>query len=395
VGRVFEGEPEETQNQMKKVLVISFSGLTHDARVSRQVDFIKEKYQVIVAAYGGKENNGHQLIRIEKTKFTLKHKLISSFFLLFRFHEKAYSLLYQYKPLIKKLNDSFDVIIANDVESLPLAFAIKQKAKIIFDAHEYAPRHFEDRLMWRIFFQPFNIYLCKKYIPMVDAMTTVGTGLANEYEKNFGVKPTIITNATWYAEINPSPVEDNKIKLIHHGGSTPSRKLELMIEMMKHLDDRFTLDLMLIVPQMASSKTSNYINCLKQKAAGDSRVRFLPAMKSEELVKFINQYDIGVFLLPPVNFNYANTLPNKLFDFIQARLAIAIGPTPEMAEIVNHYDIGVVSEDFTPLKLAAKLNSLTKEKLSAYKQKSAMAAKELCAEKNMEVFKGITEKLLE
>ncbi|MFM9840146.1 MAG: hypothetical protein ACKVOQ_17910 [Cyclobacteriaceae bacterium] len=371
---------------MKKVLVISFSDLTHDARVSRQVDFIKHNYKVTVAAYGGKDNNGYKLVHIEKTKFTPTHKIISSFFLLFRFHEKAYSLLYQYKPLIKKLNTSFDIIIANDVESLPLAFAIKQKAKIIFDAHEYAPRHFEDRLMWRIFFQPFNIYLCKKYIPLVDAMTTVGTGLANEYEKNFGVKSTIITNATWYAEINPSPVEDNKIKLIHHGGSTPSRKLELMIEMMKHLDARFTLDLMLIVPQMASSKTSNYINYLKQLAARDSRISFLQPMKSEELVKFINHYDVGVFLLPPVNFNYANTLPNKLFDFIQARLAIAIGPTPEMAEIVKHYDIGVVSEDFTPSKLAIKLNSLTKEKLNSYKQKSAIAAEELCAEKNEVLF---------
>jgi glycosyltransferase involved in cell wall biosynthesis len=378
---------------MRKVLVISFSDLLHDARVSRQVDFIKKKYNVTVAAYGGKENNGYELIHVKKTKFTLKHKLISSFFLIFRLHEKAYSLLYQYKSLIEKLKQSFDIIIANDVESLPLAFAVKQKAKIIFDAHEYAPRHFEDRLMWRIFFQPFNIYLCKKYIPLVDALTTVGKGLANEYHKNFEVEPEIITNATWYSEIEPSPVEENKIKLIHHGGSTPSRKLELMIEMMKYLDDRFTLDLMLIVPQMASSKTSNYINYLKQLASGDPRIRFLPPLKSEELVKFINRYDIGVFLLPPVNFNYANTLPNKLFDFIQARLAIAIGPTPEMAEIVNKYDIGVVSEDFTPIKLAIKLNSLTKEKLSAYKQKAAIAAEEFCAEKNEALFITIIEGL--
>jgi glycosyltransferase involved in cell wall biosynthesis len=374
---------------MKKVLVISFSDLIHDARVSRQVDFIKRNYQVTVAAYGGKENNGYELIRIEKTKFTLKHKLISSFFLIFRLHDKAYSLLYQYKSLIEKLKQPFDLIIANDVESLPMAFALKGSAKIIFDAHEYAPRHFEDRLMWRIFFQPFNIYLCKKYIPLVDAMTTVGKGLANEYHKNFGVLPQVITNATWYSEIEPSPTENNKIKLIHHGGSTPSRKLELMIEMMKHLDDRFTLDLMLIIPQMASSKTSNYINHLKQLAASDPRIRFLPPMKSEELVTFINRYDIGVFLLPPVNFNYANTLPNKLFDFIQARLAIAIGPTPEMAEIVNKYDIGVVSEDFTPIKLAAKLNALTEEKLRLYKEQSRVAAKELCAEKNEILLKSI------
>ncbi len=370
---------------MKRILVISFSDLNHDARVSRQVDFIKDNYLVTVAAYGGQENKGYELIPITKTKFTFAHKLFSSFFLLTRWHGKAYSLLYQLSSIAESLRQkTFDLIIANDVESLPFAFSIKKNAKIIFDAHEYAPRHFEDRLTWRIFFQPFNIHLCKKYIPQVDAMITVGKGLANEYKKNFGIRPTIITNATWYSEIKPSKIEDSKIRLIHHGGSTPSRKLELMIEMMTYLDDRFTLDLMLIVPQLASAKTSNYINTLKQLAASDQRIQFLRPLKSNELVSFLNRYDVGVFLLPPVNFNYANTLPNKLFDFVQARLAIAIGPTPEMAEIVNHYDIGVVAENFTAKALADKLSTFTTEKLNGFKLNAEKAAIELTAERNKE-----------
>ncbi|MCA6410442.1 MAG: glycosyltransferase family 4 protein [Cytophagales bacterium] len=380
---------------MKRILVISFSDLNHDARVSRQVDFIKDNYLVTVAAYGGQENKGYELIPITKTKFTFAHKLFSSFFLLTRWHGKAYSLLYQLSSIEEALRQKmFDLIIANDVESLPFAFSLKTNAKIIFDAHEYAPRHFEDRLTWRIFFQPFNIHLCKKYIPQVDAMITVGKGLANEYEKNFGVRPTIITNATWYSEIKPSKIEDSKIRLIHHGGSTPSRKLELMIEMMTYLDDRFTLDLMLIVPQLASAKTSNYINTLKQLAANDDRIRFLSPLRSNELVSFLNQYDIGVFLLPPVNFNYANTLPNKLFDFIQARLAIAIGPTPEMAEIVNHYDIGVVAENFTAKALADKLSTLTTERLNGLKLNAEKAAIELTAERNKEKLEEIIGSLL-
>lgn len=380
---------------MKKVLVISFSDLNHDARVSRQIDFIKDQYSVTAACYQGKINSGYEIAPIQKTNFTLSHKIFSSLFLLTHLFEKAYTLLYHVKPIIEILKSSkFDLIIANDVESLPLAFSLKGTAKIIFDAHEYAPRHFEDRLMWRIFFQSFNIYLCKKYIPSVDGMTTVGKGLANEYHKSFGVLPEIITNATWYKKTSPTIGESNKIKMIHHGGSTPSRKLELMIEMMKHLDERFTLDLMLIVPQLASAKTSGYIDYLKNLAEGDSRIRFLPPLKSEELVAYLNQYDIGVFLLPPINFNYANTLPNKLFDFIQARLAIAIGPTPEMAEIVNEYDIGVVSEDFTPEKLAKKLREISPDLLKKFKSNTQRAAEELSAEKNKEQLTQLIEKII-
>ena len=108
----------------------------------------------------------------------------------------------------------------------------------------------------------------------------------------------------------------------------------------------------------------------------------------------INGYDIGVFLIPPVNFNYANTLPNKLFDFIQARLGIAIGPTPEMAAIVNEHQNGVVAENFDPKALADKLNALSQEDIIRFKKNSGAAAKVLNAEKNEVILHGIVEKIL-
>jgi glycosyltransferase involved in cell wall biosynthesis len=380
---------------MKKILIISFSDLTNDARVSRQVDFIKNNYQITVAAYDGKEVNGYELIKIAKTKFTLLNKLITSLFLILRMHGRAYSLLYQYKPLLEKLKQPFDLIIANDVESLPMAFAIKNSAKILFDAHEYAPRHFEDKVMWRIFFQPFNAYVCKKYIPLVDAMTTVGKGIAAEYKRNFKCNPSILNNATWYNSIEPSLTYPRKIRMIHHGGATVSRNLENMIEMMAYFDDRFTLDLMLVVPEIASSKTKSYINHLKDIAKNDPRIKFIPPVKSNEVVNFVNRYDLGIILIPPVNFNYANGLPNKLFEFIQAKLAVATGPIPEVAQIVNEFNLGVVSEDFTAKKLAQKLSTLTDEELINFKRNSAKAATQLSAEKNSILLNEILVKVLD
>ena len=77
------------------------------------------------------------------------------------------------------------------------------------------------------------------------------------------------------------------------------------------------------------------------------------------IVDTIAQYDIGLFLLSPANFNYYHALPNKLFEFVQARLAVAIGPSPEMARIVNDHDLGIVAPDFEPTTMAAHLNALT------------------------------------
>ncbi len=367
----------------KKILIIVLSNLKHDARVRRQVLALKDAYKVTVVCFGGDPSEDYELIVIKPTNLTLLRKAAASFFLLMKFHSTAHGILHHYQFIVTQLADrKFDMIIANDVETLPIAFQFPGNPKVLFDAHEYAPRHFEDKRMWRLFFQDFNTWLCQKYIPLTAGMMTVGKGLATAYETHFESKPVVITNANNYVELKPASVDDHKIRLVHHGIATPSRRLELMIDMMALLDDRFTLDLMLLVPGFASKKTRGYVDELRQLAAPDPRIKIIPPVTSREVVMTINTYDIGVFLLPPINFNYENTLPNKLFDFIQARLGVAIGPTPEMAEIANQYKIGVVSDQFTAASLAAKLSALSKNEIELFKHNAGNAAKELNAERN-------------
>lgn len=376
---------------MKEVLIISFSHLRQDARVSREVEFFKKNYKLTIACYDGTESPDYELIRLPKPALTLSLRLLLAFLLLSKFYKAAYWKLYNYHWLKEKWKSrKFDWIIANDVESLPLAFALNAD-HVWFDAHEYAPRHFEEKLYWRLFFQDFNKYLCKTFISKCKVMTTVSQGLANEYEKEFGRRPQVLTNATRYHEIKPHPVDKDKIRIIHHGAATPSRQLELSIEMMDYLDERFHLDFMLIAPSLANKSTREYLPKLKQLASRHSRIRFVEPVASDQIVPFITQYDIGLFLLPPINFNYANTLPNKFFDFLQARLAIAVGPTPEMASLVEKYQLGIASQTFNPKDLAAQLNGWSASMIESAKQKAAIAARELNAEKNFELMQTLIE----
>ena len=181
---------------MKNILILSFTQLQNDARISRQIDFLKQNYQLTVVALDGTLGPEVNFIRIEKPKLTFRRKVVLSVFLLLRMHSIAYRLMYGNFKIKTLLGDrKFDLIIANDVECLPLGFNIDPEGNVLFDAHEYAPRHFEDKLSWRIFFQPFNIHICKKYIPRVKAMMTISVGLAKEYAKHFSVNPVLITNA--------------------------------------------------------------------------------------------------------------------------------------------------------------------------------------------------------
>jgi glycosyltransferase involved in cell wall biosynthesis len=380
----------------KRILTITLSDLRFDARVRRQVQALSENYEVTLCGFGGGENGNYRVVRIEPTNLTFTRKLVTSFFLLTRSYSTAHNTLHAYADLLKEKlkGETFDLVIANDVETLPLAFELPGNHPVIFDAHEYAPRHFEDKLWWRIFFQPMNLWLCRKYLPKISGMMTVGQGLAREYKKHFNVDPIVVPNANSYFDLQPSPVDGNLVRMVHVGIANPSRRLELMIEMMKLLDQRFSLDMYLLVPGFASRKTRSYIDRLKAMIGDDSRVRILPPVESLKIVSTLNKYDLGVFLLPPINFNYENTLPNKLFDFIQARLAIAIGPTPEMAAIVRTYDLGVVSHTFTAESLAAALKNISAADLVRYKKNAGNAAKDFNAEKNSVVINQLVEQVL-
>jgi hypothetical protein len=219
-------------------------------------------------------------------------------------------------------------------------------------------------------------------------MTTVCRAIADEYQKNYGVKCEVITSAPFFEDLEPSPTNKNGIRMIHHGGLSTSRRLENMIFLMDYLDDRFSLDFMLI------NNNQSYHNKLRAIAKRSTKIRFRDAVPMKDIAKSINSYDIGLFLLWPGAFSYKMALPNKLFEFIQGRLAIAIWPSPEMARVVEEYDLGIISNDFSIKGISEKLNSLSSADVMKFKMNAHHAANTLCAEQNKNILLNIIEKLL-
>lgn len=374
---------------MKRALVLSFSNLKTDARVTRQIYFLKEQFQVTALCYDAYSSDDYEIYKINKTKLGFLRKAISSIFLILGLNHIAYYILNHYQQHIPILRErKFDLIIANDVETLPISFQVADgKSKIFFDAHEYAPRQFEDRLYWRIFFQRYTMALCKLYIPQVDGMSTINHGIADAYEKKFGIKPIIITNAANYFDLKPQEKFDYPIKIVHHGIFNLSRSPDIMIDLFKMLDDRFTLDLIYMLPESSSAKTRAYFEEFKSKAQQVEKIKILPALKSSEIVPFLyGKYDIGIILVPPVNFNYENGLPNKLFDCIQARMGMAVGPLREIANITTQFNIGVVSKEFTAESMFEALHTLTIADINQFKKNSHIAAHKMNSEQNKVLF---------
>ncbi|MGV3631570.1 MAG: capsular biosynthesis protein [Bacteroidota bacterium] len=366
----------------KKILIIAFTDLKNDPRVYRQINHLKDSNTVSCLGLANPDIDSVDFIPTEKNKNKL-HLLFAYCLLLVRLYELFYWNQKVIKNALRNLKSmDYDLIIANDIESLPFAqrIASKSKARIVFDAHEYSPKEHENKFVWRILFQNYNRYLLRKYTPNISLMFTVCQGLADEYKKEFNLDAKVLNNASEF--INASPVfntDAGRIRIIHHGGAISSRKIENMIEMMDYLDERFELDLMLV----ATKRT--YLDFLKEKAKHNPRIQFIDPVPLKQIVPKTLSYDLGIYILEPNSFNNHFALPNKLFEFIQARLAIAIGPSPEMKRIVEEHKLGVVADDFSARSLAAKIQELTPEQINAFKRNSHEAAQTINSSYNMKI----------
>jgi glycosyltransferase involved in cell wall biosynthesis len=378
---------------MDMVLIISYSDLARDSRVNRQIRWLSERYDVIAAGLRDPSIPDVRFISLAHTipKKSVFARAKSALQILARRIEPHYWRLPATAKGLEALSTvQADLVLANDIEALPLAVRLAGGAPVIFDAHEYAPRQFDNTLTWRIFLQPYRAYLCRKYIPMTAAMFTVCDGIAEQYRRDTGVTPIVLTNAPEYRDISPTlkSRDEPVIRMIHHGGASPPRRIERMIQAMSYLDDRFRLDLALV------PGSPEYIRWLQKLAGRDARIRFLAPVPMQELVEFSSRYDIGLFLVPPTTFNLRHTLPNKFFEFIQARLAVAIGPSPEMAKIVREYHCGVIAPGFSARELAASLSRLDHVQINAFKSQSDRIARDMSAERNRKLLLDVISGLL-
>lgn len=373
---------------MKRILIISFSVIHSDPRVMRQVRLLAPTYDVTVAGFGVKPEADIRFVEIVKPRASLFHKGLWALKLLLGAFESYYWSQYHVQVAERLLRDAEpDVIIANDLSALPLALKLAKGKPVIHDAHEYTPGEYEDQFLWRLLFGRYSRTFCQRYLPRATSMLTVCQGIADEYARHYGVRPLVVHNAPANQRLSPSPVQDGTIRMIHHGVASSARHLEVMIEMMAFLDQRFTLDLMLIEVE------PGYMKFLRDKAQHDTRIRFIEPVPMPQICASINAYDVGLYLLPPDNFNHRHALPNKFFEFVQACLVVAIGPSPEMAALARKHGCGIVAASFEPQALAEALSALDADRVRALKEASHRAAQSLCFEQDGRVIEAEVERL--
>lgn len=366
------------------LLILSFSDISSDARVLKQVAEFARDFRVTTCGYGPKPQHAHRHIRVPDSKVFWAYDRID---LILRLYKRAYwsnaAVSFARDALA---GERFDLVLANEIDAVPLALSLDPKFGVHADVHEYSPREKEDVLRWRLFVAPFRTWLSRKYLPLCSSVTTVNQGIADEYRKQFGFEADVVMNATPHHELAPTPV-NRPIRLVHSGACLRDRDPMGMLEAVAATKNAVTLDLYL------TPNDPGLLEEIRSRADDLPNVTVHDPVPYRELVPTLNNYDVGISVLPPVNFNHVWALPNKLFDYVQARIGAIVGPSPEMARIVRAYEFGHVMAGFSRDDLTKAVDALTVEQVSVWKQYSNRAADPLSAGPQVKKWREAIERL--
>jgi hypothetical protein len=367
----------------QRICILSFSPIQRDARVLRQIEYLAPDFDLTVIGYGAPHPAWPQVEWAPVATHSTAATRLSGLALLAlgRLFPAAYERWYWQKPhhrqaLAAAERSHAAAYHANDWNTLPIAARAAQRtgARLVLDAHEYAPLEFAESRGWRLLYAPLINYILRKYGRRLDATMTVAPAIAGRYKREFGWDPLVVLNAPKLAPLPPRSPDPEHIRLVYHGAAIPNRRLESMIETMALADPRFHLHCILV------DDSAGYVQQLQALArrVAPERITFHDPVAPAEIVQRIAGYDMGFYLLEPSNYNNSVALPNKFFDFLAAGLAVCVGPSPGMGDMVREYGFGCVTPAFTARAAAATLNALTWEQVTAMQQ----AARETAARFN-------------
>jgi hypothetical protein len=355
----------------RSLLILSLSPLRSDPRVLKQINLFRDRYRVTTCGFGPAPEGvaGH----VELDRALPSWPRDPQRLLLRRYQEVYWSIAAVAEARRLLRGQTFDAVLANDANTLPLALSLDPARGVHADLHEFAPKEHFNKPAWRILVAPYVRWLCRTYLPQAASVTTVSAGIARQYGQDFGVAAGVVTNAAPYTEREPRPTQ-LPLRLIYSSAGQRYRKIETIIEAMRGTPEHVELDLIVMPNEPA------YVAELVELGRTVPRVRFRDPVPYTQLVDTVAEYDVSISVIPPTNFNLAHALPNKFFEAVQGRTGLVIGPSPAMQELLERYDLGAVTRNFSADALREVLVSLTPGQVDQWKQHAHKAARELSSE---------------
>ena len=315
---------------------------------------------------------------------SLKRKLIQHTFFIWEFN------FFFSQVMNRKVN--YDYIWCNDLPTLNPGLKISKKleSKLIYDSHEiyletlnqFLPRN-PRGIKKIIFFINLKLMrfighnLKKKVLPKVHTFITVNESLREYFIRKYPIqKSEIIMNVPELKQSEKATDcidyrhkfnwgEDSKI-LIYQGALNEGRGLVLLIDVMEELNDEFKLVV------LGNGPLKQQLIDLSNVKSKKNQIEFINSVPISQLLYYTQGADIGINLLEDFNLSKKLASPNKLFEYIHARIPVICSNTIENSKVIQDYEIGVLTEN-NKTSIKNSISELSKKKKHVFEDEMTRA----------------------
>lgn len=350
---------------MKQIIVSVTNDLVNDQRVHKVCTTLTQaNYDVLLI--GRKLKTSENLKRNYKTfRFNLLFKKGFLFYAEYNFR-----LFIKLLFITKKNN----ILLSNDLDTLIPNFMVSklQRIPLVFDSHELFSElpSIQGRYSQKIWG-----FIENWLVPKQKYFFTVSNSIANWFYEKYKVKPLVLKNFPTLKNIPFKETQDKYI--LYQGALNKGRGLLALIEAMQTIE----IPLKIVGEGPFKSKIEEKIIELKLQ----NKVLLLGNLNPEKLIPITQNASLGISLEEDLGLSYRYSLPNKLFDYIQAKTPILATYLPEIKNVVETYKVGEIIEDHSPKNITKAINKILKNGKHYYKLNLEKASKELIWENQEDI----------
>lgn len=258
-------------------------------------------------------------------------------------------------------HENVKCINAHSLAVLPLAVLLKSRhgAKLVYDTHELETEVTGSRGMRRYLGKLVERLL----IGAADEISVVSSPIANWYRDMYARdRVWVIRNIPERAEIEPARstllreahgIRPEEILFIYQGIIGPGRPIQQLLQVFSDARPDQHVVFMGFGP---------LVPLVQDWTLRHHNIHLQPAVLPQEIVSYTSGADVGFSVAENLCLSYYLSLPNKLFEYLNAGVPLLVSDFPCFVDVVQRDACGWVAPDVGK-GLAALIRSLTADEI--------------------------------
>ena len=250
----------------------------------------------------------------------------------------------------------------HSVSLLPLASVaklIRPRTKIIYETHELETETNGASLLKRSIRKV--IEYCSFWV--VHHAVVVSPSILDWYrERHKGKEISVVMNCPNFSGRQENnqylrqhfALPDDSVLFLYQGIMAPGRGIDKLVSAFEELPTKAVLILLGYGPDFEK---------WLQMSEASERLFVHPVVPHETVLEVTSSADCGLSFMEDTCLSHRYALPNKLFEFIQARLPVIVSPTIDQKHLVEHEGIGVACDNFGTQAIVAACQNVMSDRM--------------------------------